>query len=130
MTVKHYVRFDGRFILHPRSFVLATTLEWIRMPRTLAGYVTGKSSWGRRGLVIETAPGVHPGFIGCLTLELANVGEIPIEIYPGTPICQLFFHRVEGDTSRADQSAFVGRRQPVLGHVRLDDFSKKLRIDR
>jgi len=130
MTVKHYVRFDDKFILHPRSFVLAATLEWIRMPRKLAGYVSGKSSWGRRGLVIETAPGVHPGFVGCLTLELTNVGEIPIAIYPGTPICQLFLHRVEGDTTRADQSSFVGRRQPVLGTVKLDEFAMRLRMQR
>ena len=127
MSTKQYVRFGGEFILHPRRFVLAATLEWIRMPRKLAGYVTGKSSWGRRGLVIETAPGVHPGFVGCLTLELANVGEIPIAIPPGTPICQLFFHQVEGDTSLADQSTFVGRRQPVLGAVKLDSFAKRLR---
>jgi dCTP deaminase len=127
MSSKHYVPFGGQFILHPHSFVLAATLEWIRMPRKLAGYVTGKSSWGRRGLVIETAPGVHPGFVGCLTLELANVGEIPIAIPPGAPICQLFLHQVEGDTSYADQSAFVGRRQPVLGTVKLDPFAQKLR---
>jgi dCTP deaminase len=127
MTTKQYVPFGQDFILHPHSFVLAATLEWIRMPRRLAGYVTGKSSWGRRGLVIETAPGVHPGFVGCLTLELANVGQIPIAITPGTPICQLFFHRVEGDMTLADQSAFVGRRQPVLGNMKLDAFAAKLR---
>src|SRR5688500_18404502 len=68
LTTKHYVPFREKFILHPRSFVLAATLEWIRMPKKLAGYVNGKSSWGRRGLVIETAPGVHPGFASCLTL--------------------------------------------------------------
>lgn len=47
----------------------------------------GKSSLGRRGLVIETAPGVHPGFSGCLTLELANVGEIPIVLKPRGRVC-------------------------------------------
>lgn len=124
---KQYVPFREDFILHPRSFVLAATLEWIRMPRSLAGYVTGKSSWGRRGLVIETAPGVHPGFAGCLTLELANVGEIPIVISPGTRICQLFVHRVETDGRHADQSAFVAQRQPVLGKIVLDPFAEKLR---
>lgn len=127
MTTKHYVRFDDEFILHPHSFVLASTLEWVRMPRNLAGYVTGKSSWGRRGLIIETAPGVHPGFVGCLTLELTNVGEVPIALSPGTPICQIFLHKVEGDTSFADKSPFVGRRQPILGTLRLDDFTKKLK---
>lgn len=117
-----YVRLGEKFILHPRSFVLAATLEWIRMPRRFAGYVTGRSSWGRRGLVIETAPGVHPGFSGCLTLELANVGEIPIALMPGTSICQLFTHKVEGEHEYADRSAFIGFRQPRLGKVNVDKF--------
>lgn len=126
ITTRHYVPFGQRFILHPGSFVLAATLEWIRMPKNLAGYVTGKSSWGRRGLVIETAPGVHPGFTGCLTLEMANVGEIPIAIMPGTQICQLFFHKMEGDAKLADKSAFVGKRLPVLGQIKPDEFVKRL----
>lgn len=61
-TRTHYVRFGGEFILHPRSFVLGTTLEWIRLPLDLAAVVTGISSWGRRGLIIATATGVHPGY--------------------------------------------------------------------
>lgn len=119
-----YVRLGEKFILHPHCFVLASTLEWIRMPKRFAGYVTGRSSWGRRGLVIETAPGVHPGFSGCLTLELANVGEIPIALMPGTGICQLFTHKVEGDHNLADSSAFIGFRQPRLGKIDVDDFLK------
>ena len=123
---KHYVPFGGEFILHPHSFVLASTLEWIRMPHQFAGYVTGKSSWGRRGLVIETAPGVHPGFTGCLTLELTNLGQLPIVIKPGSEICQLFIHRLEGDTTKVDQSRFVGQRQPRLGDVKVDRFAQAL----
>jgi len=72
----------GKFILHPRNFVLAVTLEWIRLPADLAGYVVGKSSWGRRGLIIATATGVHPSFTGCLTLELANVGYVHLSALP------------------------------------------------
>lgn len=119
-----YIPLGGKFILHPRSFVLASTLEWMRMPRRFAGYVTGRSSWGRRGLVIETAPGVHPGFSGCLTLELANVGEIPIALMPGTAICQLFTHNVGGNHDRGDKSGFVGHRQPRLGKITAGDFLK------
>ena len=80
LTKTSYVPFGRKFILHPRSFVLAVTLEWLRLPGGLAGYVVGKSSWGRRGLIIATATGVHPRFTGCLTLELANVGAIPIAV--------------------------------------------------
>jgi dCTP deaminase len=127
ITSKNYVPFGKRFILHPRSFVLAATLEWLRVPRHYAGVLTGKSSWGRRGLVIETAPGVHPGFTGCLTLELANVGEIPIALMPGTKICQLFLHRLIGNEFVPNKSAFNAHRQPRLGRIMLDDFVTKLR---
>lgn len=52
---KHFVPFGESFVVHPGRFVLASTLEWLRLPTQLAGYVTGKSTWGRRGIVIETA---------------------------------------------------------------------------
>ncbi len=126
LSSAYYVPFGRKFILHPRSFVLAGTLEWIRLPLSLAGMVTGKSSWGRRGLIIETAPGVHPGYTGCLTLELTNVGEIPIALVPGTRICQLFLYRLDGPVETGDRSRFVGQRQPILGRMELDEFADRL----
>lgn len=126
ITRKQYVPLGRDFILHPNSFVLAGTLEWLRMPKGLSGYVTGKSSWGRRGLIIETAPGVHPGYAGCLTLELANVGEIPIRLVTGTKICQLFLHKLLGDSPTVDQTTFLGQRQPRLGSINPDAFVRKL----
>ena len=91
-TKLHFVPFGEKFVLHPGRFVLGVTLEWLRLPGCLSGYVTGKSSLGRHGLVIETAAGLHPKFSGCLTLELANVGDTPLEITPGMQICQIFLH--------------------------------------
>lgn len=127
LTQHHYVAFGERFILHPHSFVLAVTLEWIRLPSNMAGFVLGRSSWGRHGLIIATATGVHPGFTGCLTLELTNVGELPITIQPGTTICQLFLHLVEGGAAkRVDLSRFVGKRKPTIGAIKLDDVARKL----
>lgn len=126
LTRTQYVPFGKQYYLHPGHFVLGVTLEWIRLPRNCGGYVIGKSSWGRRGLVIATAAGVHPGFTGCLTLELSNVGEIPIEIKPGMSICQLFIHNVEGTGDSIDASRFVGLRKPILGDVEPDAFAKLL----
>jgi len=120
LTKTHYVPFGKRYFLHPRNFVLASTLEWLRIPGDLAAYVIGRSSWGRRGLIIATATGVHPGFTGCLTLELTNVGEIPIAISPGDEICQLFIHTAEpenNDNEDVDRSQFVGSRKPTLGRI-------------
>ena len=124
LAQRFFVRFDSEFILHPRSFVLAATLEWIKVPRRSSGAIVGKSSWGRRGLTIETAPTVHPGFSGCLTLEVTNVGEVPIALVPGMLICQLLFE----DASGAGQSTsdFDGLRRPALGAIKLDPIAKKL----
>lgn len=126
-TKMHYVPFGMKFILQPGGFVLGITLEWIRVPKDLAGYVTARSSWGRRGLIIATAVGVHPGFTGCLSLELSNVGEIPIALHPGMAVCQFFIHRVQSTSSCTDRSYFIGRRRPILGSVELDEVARKLR---
>lgn len=106
--------FGGEFIIHPGRFVLAITLEWISLPNNRSAYVTGKSNIGRRGLVIETAPGVHPHFKGCLTLEMANLGEIPLEITPGMKICQLFIDET-CDCPQPPDSQFASQIKPVFG---------------
>ena len=123
---RRYVPFGEQFVLYPQNFVLGTTLEWIRIPNRLAGYVVGKSSWGRRGLIIATAIAVHPGFTGCLTLEITNLGEIPIAISPGIKICQLCLHEVESTSEATDRSSFLGRRLPALGTIRPDPIADKL----
>jgi len=127
ITKMSYVPFGREYYLHPGTFVLGITLEWIRLPVNLTASVIGKSSWGRRGLIIATATGVHPGFVGCLALELTNVGEIPIEIKPGMKICQIFIDEVTMTGSESvDRSQFVGSRKPMLGDVKLDDVAQKL----
>jgi dCTP deaminase len=122
---RHFIPFKSSFVLHPGTFALGATLEWIRVPKCLTGIIVGKSSWGRRGLIIETAPTVHPGFSGCLTLELTNVGEIPIKLYPSMPICQLQLANAEGEGSGA--GAFDGIRRPVLGTIKLTKMTRRLR---
>jgi len=127
LTKESYIPFGKPFILHPRNFVLAVTLEWIRLPKDLAAYVVGKSSWGRRGLIIATATGIHPSFTGCLTLELANVGELPIAVYPGMQICQLFLHQMTSVNPETEASGFVAFGRPILGSLEPDTTAKRLR---
>jgi dCTP deaminase len=127
LTKSHYVPFGSAYVLHPRAFVLGATLEWLRLPTHLAGYVIGRSSWGRRGLIIATATGVHPGFKGCLTLELTNVGEVPIEIHPGTSVCQLCLHELQDKrTETVDSSPLAGMRRPTLGRIQPDKLAAHL----
>ncbi len=85
--------------LHPGHFLLAATLEYLRIPRDLAAYVLGRSSWGRVGLIVATAIMIQPGFAGSLTLELVNDGDSPIRLYPGTRIAQLAVHALDGPTA-------------------------------
>ncbi len=123
---QQFVQFGKPFILHPSKFVLGITLEWICLPAYLAGYVTGKSSWARRGLIIETAAGIHPGFSGCIALEMTNIGEIPIEIVPGSKICQLFIHRTEGNDN-VQKSQYGCQRKPIVGEIKSDMILESLK---
>jgi len=125
-TREHFVRFGGNFIVHPGRFVLGVTLEWLTLPMNLSGYVTGKSSLGRHGLVIETAAGLHPGFSGCLTLELANVGEVPLAISPGMEICQVFLHLTKAGSVK-NPGALSGQRKPGLSLPARDPVFERLR---
>jgi dCTP deaminase len=123
----YFVPFGKEFILHPGRFVLASTLEWLSFPATLGGYVGGKSTWARRGLIIETAAGIHPGFNGCLTLELANVGEVPIIVRPGMKIAQVFVHELLApEHELRSRGQLKGRRRPYLGTIQTDCILEKL----
>jgi dCTP deaminase len=81
------------FILHPKEFVLGSTLEYIKLPPTLVGRLEGRSTWGRAGLQIHSTAGfVDPGFEGILTFELYNAGKIPLPLFAGIRIAQISFH--------------------------------------
>jgi len=93
-----YVPVGQPFVLHPHQYVLGATLEYVKLPEDLTAQVVGRSSWGRLGLIIATATIVHPRFAGVITLELANVGEVPLVICPGVRIGQLLFEPVRAET--------------------------------
>ena len=95
MQERVVVPFGDELWLHPRHFVLAATLEYLALPDDMAAYVVGRSSWGRLGLIVATAVFVHPGFRGCLTLELVNEGDSPIALSPGIRIAQLAIHQLK-----------------------------------
>lgn len=98
MQERIVVPYGKEIWLHPGHFILAATLEFLRLPADLGAYVLGRSSWGRVGLIVATAIMVQPGFKGCLTLELVNDGDSPIKLYPGARIAQLAVHSMDGET--------------------------------
>jgi dCTP deaminase len=91
----------GQFLVVPaHQTILGATLEFIKLPDDLSGQVLTKSSVARTFIVVETAPWIHPEYRGCLTLEIANVSNTPVLLYPGRRICQLILMRV----GRADEA--------------------------
>lgn len=79
-------------VVEPGEFVLGHTEEYIELPSDICGYIWGKSSIGRLGLIIHTAGLCDPGFSGILTLELCNLAPYPIKLHAGQGICQLALH--------------------------------------
>jgi dCTP deaminase len=106
-------------ILHPGEFVLGSTREWVELPPDIAGRLEGKSSLGRLGLVTHSTAGfIDPSFEGHLTLELSNLANLPITLYPGMPIGQIAFFRLSspadsGYGARALRSKYQGQAGPT-----------------
>ena len=100
---------DDTFILHPGEFVLGSTLERVRIPDDLVARLEGKSSLGRLGLLIHSTAGfVDAGWNGQLTLELSNVANLPITLYPGMKIGQISFMRMTTAADNPYGSAAAG----------------------
>lgn len=117
---------DGAFVLHPGEFVLGSTLEHVGLPDDLVARLEGKSSLGRLGLLIHSTAGfVDCGFRGHLTLELSNVANLPIAIYPGMKIGQISFLRMTTAAdvpygSDATGSKYQGQRGPTASRSYLN----------
>ena len=100
---------DNPFILHPGEFVLGTTLETIHLGDDVVARLEGKSSLGRLGLLIHSTAGfIDPGFHGQVTLELSNVANLPIAIYPEMKIGQVSFYQMTTAAEHPYGSAALG----------------------
>lgn len=97
------------FVLHPGEFVLAATLEHFSLPDDLAGRLEGKSSLGRLGLLTHSTAGfIDPGFSGHITLELSNVANLPITLWPGMKVGQLALFQMSSPAETPYGSAKLG----------------------
>jgi dCTP deaminase len=110
---------DEPFILHPGEFVLASTYEVITLPDDIAGRLEGKSSLGRLGLRSHSTAGfIDPGFSGHITLELSNVANLPVKLFPGMKIGQLCLIKLSSPAehpygSEKYGSRYQGQRGPT-----------------
>ena len=103
---EQYVPYGSYLVVPAHHTVLGSTLEYIKLPSDVSGQILTKSSWARTFITIETAPWIHPLYRGCLTLEIANVSNTPVVLYPGVKIAQLVLLCTTRDT-QADGTDMV-----------------------
>jgi len=120
---------DTPMILHPGEFMLGSTLERVAIADDLVARLEGKSSLGRLGLVIHSTAGfIDAGWDGHITLELANLANLPITLYPGMKIGQISFFQM---TTAAERpyganglgSKYRGQRGPTPSRY-FENFQK------
>jgi dCTP deaminase len=130
LTEEVHVKDGEAFILHPGEFVLGSTLERVTLPDDLVARIEGKSSLGRLGLLIHSTAGfVDAGWSGHLTLELSNVANLPITIYPGMKIGQLCLFEMTSPAERpyGDRGKYQGQRGPTPSRF-YEDFEREARL--
>jgi dCTP deaminase len=115
------------FTLHPGDFVLGSTVEVVAIPDDLVGQVDGRSSVGRLAVVVHATAGlIDPGFQGQITLELSNIGRIPVRLYPGVRIAQIVLHQMtspaERPYGRDRGSSYYAQSGPQISRLRLDEL--------
>lgn len=124
---------DEAFILHPGEFVLASTYEVITLPDDIAGRLEGKSSLGRLGLLTHSTAGfIDPGFSGHITLELSNVANLPVKLYPGMKIGQLCLIKLSSPAEHPYGSAvyasrYQGQRGPTASRSFMNFHKSKIK---
>src|ERR1019366_1302677 len=130
--VTHRYSISDPFVLHRGEFTLASTLEFISLPRSIVGHIDGRSSWARHGLQVHsTAGNIHPGSRGWVVFELGNTGPVPILLYPGLAIAQLTFDElqvpVDEDYSSNSTSKYKGFNQPLWSAYPSDTTLRAMR---
>ncbi len=114
------INFEEYFVIKPKDFVLASTIEYIKLPDNITAFVEGRSSLGRLGLFIENAGWVDAGFEGQITLELYNANSYPIKLYHGMRICQLVFAMLDKTPSNIYSGKYKSQKNPTPSKIFMD----------
>jgi len=110
------------FILQPGEFALAITEETLELDDDVLGRLEGRSSLGRIGIIVHGTAGLFdPGWRGRATLELSNLGVMPVALYPGMRICSFTFEqlssRVEVPYYKKIGNKYAGQERPVASRL-------------
>lgn len=122
---------DEPFIIHPGEFTLATTHEFVKLPSDIVARVEGRSSMGRLGVTMHVTAGyIDPGFEGKITLEISNIGKMPVALYPGQRVCQIVFETMTTPSEKPyghveRNSKYMGQLGPQVSKIKEDyDINK------
>lgn len=100
--ITELVTVDDMFVLMPQETVLGITVERIKLPPYLCGWLEGRSRFARLGLMVHITAGfMQPGIDNRQVLEISNVSSVPLALHPGTRFCQFVFMRTEGQATYA-----------------------------
>ncbi|MCP1268044.1 MULTISPECIES: dCTP deaminase [Aeromonas] len=116
-----------RFLLHPHQVVLTTTLEYVSLPNDCYADVLSRSSYTRLGLSVNTM--IQPGYHGCISLELFNHGNSPIELIVGSKVCQIRIFKNETGASyfaESNSRKYFGNVRPVISAAEVDEDLQRL----
>ena len=110
------------FILQPREFVLAITEETLELDDDVLGRLEGRSSLGRIGIIVHGTAGLFdPGWRGKATLELSNLGRMPVALYPGMRICSFTFEQLSSPVSvpyyKKAGNKYAGQTRPLASRL-------------
>lgn len=109
------------FIIHPGELVLATTIERVTLSNELLGRLEGRSSLGRLGIIVHSTASIfHPGWDGTATMELGNLGVMPIALYPFMRICMFTFERLSSPAEHpygSKPSKYQGQTGPLASGI-------------
>ncbi len=129
MTSFH-INKEEPFIIHPGEFTLATTYETVKLPDDIVARVEGRSSMGRLGITMHVTAGyIDPGFEGKITLEISNIGKMPVALYPGQRVCQIVFETMTSPSLKPyghedRDSKYMGQTGPQVSKIK-EDFDIK-----
>jgi len=110
----------------PHSFLLATTMEYFKLPDNVTAFVEGRSSIGRMGLFIQNAGWVDPGFEGEITLELYNANSLPITIPAGRRVGQLVLCSLDQAAEKPYRGKYQGQRKATGSRIYNDEEVKHI----
>jgi dCTP deaminase len=111
--------------LHPGEMALGATMESVTLPDDIVGWINGRSSLARLGLMVHiTAHAVDPGWSGQLVLEFYNSGKLPLALRAGMPICSICFEPLSSPSVRPynkrPNAKYVGQSGPVPSRIGRD----------